>query len=367
MYKLLSILIFIIPSCNKFGANDIPTKQIKLQDSIGISNYDLNFSNSRAQIFTSASGNDYLVNVSTVKNSILLYDISKQVLSSELSLSDFGINANTILDFTCISCDKIVLLKTTAPNICLVDKNNREINVKFTFPHLSYGVLQPNNNFRLTLLTNDRLAFGLRKYSKSRAGYFIKPIISVFNYRNDSIDFRFGKYPIRYYFSVGFPSMLNPSVAYAYDKVVLSFGPLHFLDIYDLSNGHFIKRTFAKSNFIPKKIRACKWKTHNQKQYNYFVTEPFYLGFYFDVFRDRFYRVVKHGQELRNRNNQINNFYSASWSIMVFNNSLEPIEEWTVNHPNLDFTKLLITKKGILIPSVNESNKFYFINEESNF
>jgi len=366
MKGIIVITLLISSACNHLKDFNVPIKNKTIADSLTVgTNQNKNLTNSRAQVFRSVSGIDYLLNVSQENNSIFQYDISNRTLFSEYSLSDVGINANLILDFTCISTDEIVLLKVEAPHICLINKRNTTSDLKFTLPDQSYGVLQPNNNFRLTTVDDHHIAFGLRKHSKSKIGYFMKPIISVYDFPNGSVLFDFGKYPLRYFFSSGFPSMLNPSVAYARNKVVLSFGPQHYLYIYNLSNGQFVERVTAKSNFTPKKIQSCKWKAPSQETYNYLVTNPFYLGIYYDSYRDRFYRVVKHSQDLENHKNQLNSFYSASWSIMVFTNQLKFIEEWIVNASNLDFTKLLVTSKGILIPSLNESNKFYIINEES--
>lgn len=324
------------------------------------------FSSSRTLLFSDLSNNEYLAVLSYSQNSIQQFNFPSLVVRKEFCIDTALLNPNLLVDFCFYNPDSVIFIAQGENSLVFQDMNYSQDSKVISLDNNYYVVLQPDNNFRLEFLADQMcLYFGLRTHSNNRISYFSKDIVCSYDLITGN-SLYFGRYPLKYIFSKGFPSMQNPSVAYSSDKVIFSFGPVHDIYVYDrfdINRGY--KKLNGQSHFLRKRIRGSRWKNPIQIQQNYKVSAGYYLGIYYNKWEEEYYRVVKHPQPLRDSLGFMNPFNSSRFSIEVFDHSLNLKQEWLLNDDELDFTKLLISKSGVFIPNIKNRCLLYRIDEET--
>ncbi|MCF8458830.1 MAG: DUF4221 domain-containing protein [Bacteroidales bacterium] len=86
------------------------------------------------------------------------------------------------------------------------------------------------------------------------------------------------------------------------------------------------------------------------------ITEPFYLGIKYDPYRDKYYRIVRHQQELYKQNGIYNTVFSASFSVMVISNNFEIENEYFIQGGVYLANSFFVCKEGFGLVKQNTKN-----------
>ncbi|MBC8146756.1 MAG: DUF4221 family protein [Bacteroidetes bacterium] len=142
---------------------------------------------------------------------------------------------------------------------------------------------------------------------------------------------------------------------------IYSFGMDHNIYIYDINGLHdkiFLKSKYINSLFVTDIIK-CKDPLYKKRNT---ATSNYYKGIIYDKYKKLYYRIVVHEQNYENDNGTVNQFGDNPWSIMIIDENFEILNEIKFPPKALDFNKILITDKGLLIHKYYENN--FRINHE---
>lgn len=131
----------------------------------------------------------------------------------------------------------------------------------------------------------------------------------------------------------------------------IAYGNHHFINTYNNNTGEFIKSNCSRSNFINGNIKGIKGleEVEFQEASNYIIQNPFYLGLYHDKKEKRFYRVVKHSQDLKGSNRKLNTRYDGEWSIIVMNENLSVLGEAKMPKDTFHYYSCFIANNGLYV------------------
>ncbi len=141
-------------------------------------------------------------------------------------------------------------------------------------------------------------------------------------------------------------------------NVVYSFAISPQLYVYNFNTGKCIDTVCAQSQYITKPIKSIPFPPASslQDEINHNITEPTYINLIFDSYRNIYLRIIKHAQELRNSQGEMNNELSAKWSIMFFDNKFQLIDEFEFSNNIYNFNNIFIVEKGVVIGKNNPNN-----------
>lgn len=139
------------------------------------------------------------------------------------------------------------------------------------------------------------------------------------------------------------------------DNLLVSFSASHTMLEFSPITGECIGVYCTRSQKISE-IPKVNRDFDVQQAFNYVRSEGYYLGHMFDTNSKQYIRVVKHGQPLKNVDNKINPYHAVSWSIIVFDEQLTAQYEMYFDPRIHDFTKILVSKHGLLVNRENELN-----------
>lgn len=83
---------------------------------------------------------------------------------------------------------------------------------------------------------------------------------------------------------------------------------------------------------------------------------PFYWELFYDKYRDLYYLQAIHSQKYKNEDGTLNGYFDRSWSILVFNQDFELLDEIYMEPKKYLFKNMVVTKDGLLISNNVESN-----------
>lgn len=135
-------------------------------------------------------------------------------------------------------------------------------------------------------------------------------------------------------------------------KLVVSFASNDNLYVYDIKTANLLKTIPAKSCYIEKMnpiIADASW----QQKVNSLITEPQYTKLHYDSTNQLYYRIVKHRQELLQNTEEANNLFSSKVSVMVFDKTLNLLNEQTLNYKKFNFYATKAVKDGLLVRTIS--------------
>lgn len=86
------------------------------------------------------------------------------------------------------------------------------------------------------------------------------------------------------------------------------------------------------------------------------IERPFYRNIYYDKYRDLYYLQAIHIQKYKNEDGTLNDYLDRSWSILVFNQDFELLDEIYMEPKKYLFKNMVVIKDGLLISNNVESN-----------
>ena len=148
-----------------------------------------------------------------------------------------------------------------------------------------------------------------------------------------------------------------PSVVYPGDSVIVAFGALNYVTVYDQSSGKALRNYCIESEFESMVYPPFDSEWDIQKQRNYWTENGHFLNFYYDKYRNLFYRLVCHSQPLKNDQGELNNFFDGNWSIIFIDSDLHVISEQKFDAKQYNPYEVIITKKGVYISNVKKNTE----------
>lgn len=113
-----------------------------------------------------------------------------------------------------------------------------------------------------------------------------------------------------------------------------------------------LQRSKYLKNFPPKTFdNEVK---ENKYIFEYSLTVPYYHSFHYDKYRDLYYRIVIHEQEL-SINGVKNTHESRNWSIMIFDNEFNFLDEVFMKRNLYHFNYFFIFEEGLYFVLQNKS------------
>lgn len=114
-------------------------------------------------------------------------------------------------------------------------------------------------------------------------------------------------------------------------------------DIINIKPSQYLK------DFPPTPL-AKDWNTlGNDYHYTYWIDKPCNLELIYDKYRNIFYRLICHEQPLRDAKNNLNNEFTRTWSIMIFDSDLKLIKEKFFNGMKYLPRYTFVYKNGLII------------------
>ncbi len=133
------------------------------------------------------------------------------------------------------------------------------------------------------------------------------------------------------------------------NQLIYSFEVDPNLYIYDLQ-GNLLKSINAKSNFLDKFDFLDSTKEHDIKSFREFnMAHGSYFNLIYDKYNKLFYRIIRHNMPLTDKNNKINDFLYADFSIIILDKDLNIITEQFFKGSIYDFSNIIPTNMGLLI------------------
>lgn len=289
---------------------------------------------------------EYLLRINDEMNSIDFFSF-KELKFTNRMMFDFDIMGYVFFS------DTSFLVKEFQTNEIVKTNNNLEILKKYNFHnkinndsigYVSYSLAKFPLYFE-----NNLLIFNITA-KISPPGFFNSLNVGTYNIATKEIN-KFAPFPDKIRLDT-----LNqwidfePSYCLNDDnQLVVGFGIVDELDIYDLSGKH-LKSVIAKSKFVEKFIPLDKNAPRTRKtSMKYSITRNKYVSIIYDKYRNLYYRIVQLGQELENDDGTINDFGENPWSIIVMDEDFEVIDEIKMPRKIHNFNEIMVCREGLLV------------------
>lgn len=316
-------------------------------------------------ILTNENGEEEYWGLDAANNSISIFNLSSKELSNIIQIPKSGPKAITnIVNFHVHTADSIFIFPANTGKIFLIDSQaelidqwnyqgltlptGESLSVNFPFPMAELGThfFYQKNKAYLTL------PLWLRG---SGDFYEVPPLINL-DLKNNNVVHSFGKYPENY---TGKERSIRDHfnlVQLKTGEILVSFEESHYIQKYS-PTGEFLTEFPAKSNFLDS-FTLFESYPDRQTSKDYWVENGFYIGLLYDPYRDLIYRIVNHGQPIKDLNGRLNNAQMAEWSIII----LSPTGE-LMGESQFDGSKyrvndgIYVSKEGILASLENIYNE----------
>ncbi len=157
--------------------------------------------------------------------------------------------------------------------------------------------------------------------------------------------------------------IINSNAMNIVGEIIFSFGCDHNLVVLHsdgIKEEHLVPSRYI-DDFIPVEYELLKnnkvWKERE-------ITEPFYLGIKYDSYRDQYYRIAVHGQELYEQAGLYNTVFSASFSVMVISNDFVVENEYFFNGGEYLVNSFFVCKEGFAMLKQNTKNLIFDVFEQ---
>ncbi|NUM50733.1 MAG: hypothetical protein HUU48_06405 [Flavobacteriales bacterium] len=160
-----------------------------------------------------------------------------------------------------------------------------------------------------------------------------------------------------------FPVFSEPSFVIDNKKCYISFGFDPFVYTYTNYSNNVYEKKIIKSAFINESNNGVDFDADYQEVANYLITTGFYLKLLKDPYKNLYYRIVKHPQNLKNENGLLNGRFDGSWSIIVLDSVLNTKYEILMPKNRYNYLFSFVSKRGLFIQVADDRNlKFEILN-----
>jgi hypothetical protein len=163
-----------------------------------------------------------------------------------------------------------------------------------------------------------------------------------------------------------FPLLDSPSKLDIDSITLIGFGYEPHISKFNNISGELVGNYCTPSNYIKEAIDGIPRTGHAnfQEEANEIIQSPFYLGLYHDPYKKIYYRIAKHGQDLKQNDFRLNTRYDGDWSIIVLDENLEVIGEVKMPSETFCYYSCFVGEKGLYVAFNNKikKNAFALIN-----
>lgn len=297
-------------------------------------------------------------------NSINIFNLSKKEYSHKIQIPKSGPKAiNDILNFHVHSIDSIFVITANTGNIFLID-SEAEIKNSWNYKKLKLPTgesLAENFPFPMAefgthfFYQKDKINLTLPLWLRGTGKFYQVPPLINLNLANNMVESSFGVFPENYN---GEETSIRDHINYTRLKngeILVSFQESHYIQKYT-SDGEFISEMPAKSNFV-NEFKLFEKYPDRETSKNYWIENGFYIGLLYDPYKDLIYRIVCHGQPIKDINGRLNNPLMANWSIVILKPTGELIGELQFEGSKYRLNDgVFVSRNGILVSTENIYN-----------
>lgn len=342
--------------CNETQSNSASLNYNKtvylLMDSVGIQNKYKIFYDDQLK-------KDLLVSYDHLQHRLTRVDIDSLIYYEAISFEKDGPNAIPFYfdDFYYFNQDSFLIASEHQGFnfLNVVDGKVEKITIQTTDFDLTFDT---DYNARLEYNPKTQNYFSMIYTLKTNTGegdYFSYDYMGEVDLNRKELVKTYGKYPFPHSSKpLGYSYI--PSIVYPGDSIVVAFGAVNHITVYDQLSGTPLRDYCVQSIYEP----MDNLPTYNpawvsQKMRNYWTENGHFLNFYYDSYRNLFYRFVRHGQELKNGKGELNGFYDGEWSVIIIDSDLSVINELKFMANQYDPYEIIITRKGIYIENIQKT------------
>lgn len=284
--------------------------------------------------------------LSIISKEIQIFDIHNNVNHKVKLNVNFEFDSGFIL-----SRDSIFLVNRYNGKVLLTDINSGQKG----YWDLPVDNIEPG--YKIKISSNRDIIFNegdlnLTVFPRTKLDYFYKfNFEMMYSLVNDTLLSHFLKFPKNYNSKNWWSSMGNnySKCINSEKNIIYSFPCYKNLIIFNYRNINEIEIKGSKylDDFPPKPFNIDS--TDNKYAYLYRIDKPHYVSIIYDPYRNRYYRIVAHAQQLYDSNGRQNEDDDRSHSIMIFDENFKIIGEQEFEKGEYNFFYTFVTKKGLLV------------------
>lgn len=312
------------------------------------------------QYFNTDKGNQCLSYLSG--NKILFYNIDSLSLSSTLTMPKHGPKGvGRITGFFVYNTDTIILTNRMGRTIYIVDQSGnlkKKIPIDRDLMNGEYGIYlrYPSYQEKTLIITEQKIIAGTHLLNhpapQDLHNYKLCLQINIINGHQELL-------PMSY------PPLGNNndepvynmfSTLYVEDEFIFSFMNSH--NLYKTKYNKILKTIPAKSQYVNNDFKLPDFSSGSFNTIARGVLErPAYLNFYYDKYRNVFYRFVKPGIKIEKSDNISELLeYQPLFSVMILNDKLEIIGEVLMPKNKYNLKMAFVAKEGLYISTNHPGN-----------
>ncbi len=355
-YILVFFIVTLLYSCNNkpnYTCNRNYNVSLKVTDTAIISLDTISLNS--YSIYDYCDNDSLLYNYNNKTHSIDILSLSKDTVVNHIYLQQEGPNGiKAVSGMKVINKDSIFITSENYNTIYLINNNAQIIN-KFEFNYLEENttdfIVRSDNIFNAKIyIKNAKMytyIYSLQENIKN------EKIAIEYNMKNNKIEKFYADFPERYkkyYFS----SLETPSFIVNNNKTIIAYPNNSYLDVYDNNTGKLLYRKCVKSKYISE-LEALKKSSDMQSEADFLNEAAYYFALLYDKYNDVYYRICKHKMDLYDNEGMLNNRFSGSSSVIIFDNKLNIIGEQKLPR-GLLYPYAFVSNKGLNIyaPTNNE-------------
>lgn len=299
---------------------------------------------------------EYLVQLERNIPAIHFYNLEKRQLSHSIKLTEEGPEGvGRPNSLAILSSDSIFIVSGYDRKFSIIDRNGKIIRscnlfksgqiAGATSGQPQSGTANPLNFYKGTFYFNvapDRNTW--------KPEYYDAPTMMEFNFSDCSYSY-FNNYPDAMRGAVwGSRGMSYSTTRNHRDQLISSYSSdhkIHVLDLKDRTKSEFL----AKSKFFDELEPLENPGMDTDKEYVF--TTPSYGAIMFDVYRNIYYRIARHGlSELTEKSE----FFDQNFSIIILDEDFEILGETFFPGKTYNGNQFFITKDGLYLSTNNDKN-----------
>lgn len=315
--------------------------------------------------YTTVVSNIY-IGLDKQENALFFFDLENESFLKKIQKTLSGPEAFRISDFSYVTKDSIFLVSDEQNLISLINGNGDEYfrkNLTQSIYNSDIGWIESAHAKRIQYSKKESSlilpVYPDLAYTDSK--FYDYGFLCKYNIESETLGEMWGTYPDGYGSDDKSYYPLGMNFSYSLENQhMLSFFNDHKIYLFDSTFQGISSICEWRSNFLPEKFLRLSVNHDFQEDVNYVNTEGFYFASKYDSNDSVLYRLVKHGQELKNKDGKLKRYNQSKWSV-IYGKPLNP--SFPVREVAFDSEKYLfidwhlIGKNTILVSLENEFNE----------
>ncbi len=349
MIKIMILLVFV----NYIFSSFLNCKESKITYNSQIIEFYIENKMGHSSIyFFEINKKEYLLILDNKNNTIYKFNYPNMELKNKYT-PDFEIGGVLLLESNLILLNRF---DTFEYNIYNTD-SNKIINELFNFTNSNYKGYH-NLNFNTPILLYNNQIYFNAVINISPPKFFDYNCLGKIDLADSSIKI-FGEFPEKMKDGNVWLDFY-PNLCRKDDELLVSFNPDSMIYIYDLE-GNLKKSVEVSSKYVNEILPPDQEKSRNPNfSMQYQITSPLYHNVLYDKYRKVFYRIVTQSNDFYNLDGTVTDYFAQPFSIIIFDEEYKILDELYFQNGIYDFTKIFVTKDGLLVGHKAEGNSLKF-------